>query len=84
MDSVIAKLIQSRTKSIKVLEAEVVKLDELASQSRVPAAQASLISVAQVKRQRLVKLKEELAGLVEAGRQQEVLPLDPVVNKGKR
>lgn len=82
MDTMIAKLIQSRSKSIKVLEVEVAKLDKLASESRVPAAQASLESVASVKRQRLSKLREELAGLIEAGRAQEVLPLDPAVRKG--
>lgn len=83
MDSMIAKLVVSREKSIKVLEAEVAKLEQLAASSRVPAAQASLLSVVQVKRQRLVKLEAELAGLKEAARQEQLVAVDPTVRKGK-
>ena len=57
MDSMILKLVQSRKKSIQVLEVEVTKLEKLASEARNPSAQAALESVAVVKRQRLVKLR---------------------------
>lgn len=83
MDSMIAKLIVSREKSIKVLVAEVEKLESLANSSKVAVAAASLRQVVAVKRQRLEKLEAELAGLREAGRQQELVAVDPTVRKGK-
>lgn len=85
MDSMIAKLIVSREKSVKVLEAEVAKLDQLASQSRVPAVQASLEAVALVKRQRLVKLLAELAAFrSEGNRQTEIPAVAPEVRKATK
>lgn len=82
MDSMIAKLIVSREKSVKVLQAELARLDALAAGSRVPAAQASLESVALVKRQRLVKLQDELAGLRQAaGAQVEIPAVEPTLRK---
>lgn len=81
VDSTLAKLIQSRSKSVAAIKAELVKLDELASQSRVPAVQVSLESVAAVKRQRLVRLEAELAAFKAEVDRQQVLPMDPVVRK---
>lgn len=80
MDPIIAKLIVSREKSCKVLEAEIAKLESLASASRNPAVQGSLISVANVKKQRLLRLSDELAGYRAADTQM-VLPVDPTVRK---
>lgn len=83
MDSMIAKLIASREKSISTLRKEVARLDELAAASRVPAAQAALESAALVKRQRLEKLAGELSGLRQAAGVQTEIPqaVDPTVRK---
>lgn len=83
MDPVFAKLIESREKSIKVLESEIARFDELMSSSKVASVAASLVSVAKVKRQRLEKLRGELLGLRQAAAaQMDLIPaVDPVVNR---
>lgn len=84
VDSILAALIQSREKSIKVLEVEVGRLAQLASQARAPAVQASLTSVELVKRKRLDKLRSELASFREEFNRQMELPVsavDPTVRK---
>ncbi|AXH73636.1 MAG: hypothetical protein [Microviridae sp.] len=75
-DSVLVSLINSRSKSVKVLLGEVERLDHLASQSRSPVVQASLESVAKVKRQRLARLQAELAAYREEVDRQAPLPLE--------
>ena len=62
MDPIIAKLIQSREKSIVVLEAEVARMEVISKGSVNPDVIASLTSVLHVKRQRIVKLQRELVG----------------------
>lgn len=73
MDSVLAGLIRSRSKSVGVLRRELVELRDKASQARVPAAQAALESAVKVKALRLERLEDELRGLqAEADRQVEL------------
>ena len=77
MDSVLAALIRSRSKSVGVLQKELVILRQNASQARVPAAQAALEAAAKVKALRLERLQEELRGLqAEADRQVELPGVD--------
>ena len=77
MDSVLAALIRSRSKSVGVLQKELVILREKASQARVPAAQAALETAVRVKALRLERLQEELRGLqAEADRQVELPGVD--------
>ncbi|AXH72213.1 MAG: hypothetical protein [Microviridae sp.] len=82
MDPILSKLILSREKSVKALEVDIAKLDKLASETRNPQVQASLVSVSAVKRQRLTKLLAELVGFRQAaGAQVELPAVDPTVRK---
>lgn len=78
MDPMIAKLIESRKKSIATLQADIAKFDALMANTKVSSVAASLVAVAKVKKQRLVKLQEELAGLEQAAAAQLELPTEAV------
>lgn len=80
MDSVVAKAIVSRKKSIGVLEAEVAALEARIAGCTLPAPAVVLREMKKVKEQRLAKLRAEVVGLeelvkAEAGPE---LPLPPV------
>ena len=68
MDASLAKLIQSRKKSIAVLEKDVADFESKASFASSPSGVLVLKEVVKVKNQRLAKLREELAGLEELAR----------------
>lgn len=65
MDSVVAKAIVSRKKSIGVLEAEVAALELRVKACTLPAPAVVLREMLKVKQQRLSKLQAELVGLEE-------------------
>jgi hypothetical protein len=64
MDTMLAKLISSREKSIKVLEAEIARLQSMVKSAGSASTVLAFKSVVLVKEQRLSKLKDELAGFV--------------------
>lgn len=65
MDASLAKLIQSRKKSIAAIEKDVADLESRAAGAVSPSGVLVLKDVIKVKSQRLGKLREELAGLEE-------------------
>lgn len=74
MDPMVAKLVQSRKKSIQALEVEVSKMEALRAGTRNPQVAASLDGVVLVKRQRLEKLRAELVGFLELANSQVEIP----------
>lgn len=75
MDASLAKLIQSRKKSIAVIEKDIADLDSRAAGAASPSGVLVLKDVIKVKAQRLAKLREELVGLEElAAAAQPALP----------
>lgn len=63
MDATLAKLIQSRSKSVNAQIERVGALEKLRSSVSAPAAVVALDAQLLVARQRLAKLREELRGL---------------------
>lgn len=82
MDSVVAKAIVSRKKSIGTLEAEIASLESKAGIAASPSGVLVLKEMIKVKAQRVTKLKAELAGLEELARAEQ--PELPGVSKGKK
>lgn len=82
MDPILSKLIVSREKSIAVLESDIERMDALVKSTKVASVAQSLLNVVNLKRTRLVKLREELVGFrAAANAQLEIPAVDPTIRK---